>query len=56
VNGYEIEVVVHHVVFVEANSLDEAEELAIDAFLDDSNMWDEVDMDVLSTYTLVDNG
>lgn len=47
-NSYEINVSVHHVVYVEADTLDEAEELALDMFIDEQGMWDDVDFWVIS--------
>lgn len=45
--AYEINVHISHVVFVEADSLDEAEERAMDQFSDDAGMWDMIDLDVI---------
>lgn len=45
---YEINVHISHVVYVEADSLDEAEDMAFDQFSDDAGMWDMVDLDVIS--------
>lgn len=44
---YEIEIRVMHVVEVEADSIEEAEELAYDQFMDEENNWDEVDYDFI---------
>ena len=45
--SYEINIHISHVVYVEADSLDEAEEYAYDQFIDEQDMWDMVDMDVI---------
>lgn len=45
---YEIEVRVLHIIYVIANSREEAEELAYDTFMDEEDMWDDVDYDFLS--------
>lgn len=45
---YEINVSVHHFVVVEADSIEEAEEYAMDQFSDDAGMWDEYWIDIVS--------
>lgn len=51
---YEILIQVSHVVYVEAESLDEAEELALDAFADDVTDWDDLNFEVLDIVDLED--
>lgn len=45
---YGINIHISHVVYVEADSLEEAEEYAFDQFSDEAGFWDMVDLDVLS--------
>lgn len=44
---YGFQVTVSHIVYVEADSQEEAEELAMDQFSDDSGFWDSFDMDLI---------
>lgn len=45
--SYEFNINVYHMVYVEADSLDEAEELAMDQFSDDAGFWDSFDLDLI---------
>jgi hypothetical protein len=45
---YKILINVAHVVYVVADSDEEAEELAMDEFSDDAGFWDDFDIDILS--------
>lgn len=43
---YGFKILVSHIVYVEADSLDEAEERAMDQFSDDTGFWDSFDIDL----------
>lgn len=45
--SYEFNIYVYHMVVVEADSIDEAEELAMDQFSDDAGFWDSFDLDLM---------
>lgn len=51
---YGFEIRVSHIVYVEASSLEEAEELAMDQFSDDAGFWDSFDMDLIYEEELED--
>lgn len=44
---YGFQILVSHIVYVEADSLEEAEELAMDQFSDDAGFWNSFDMDLI---------
>lgn len=45
---YQFNISAWNVVEVEADSIEEAEELALDKFIDESDMWDDMDIELLS--------
>lgn len=52
---YGFQIMVNHIVYVEAFSLEAAEELALDQFSDDAGFWDSFDMDLILEWEL-ENG